>query len=141
MINTSIKNLKIISAFVWIIGGVILFFKGYQHLKEAQLISYNIEMISAILVLAFVIGMIKNKYIMSPFCRKNIERINSLTEPKIYQFFEFYFLLLLILMIVVGISLSAFARGNYFSLLAVGTIDLALSTSLLKSSVLFFKEK
>ena len=129
-----------LAAIAWIFGGLVLFYKGYTLLKEANLISYNMEMISMALVVAFIAGQLKSKFIMEKFCKNNLNRIAALSEPKIYQFFEFRFFLLLALMIFTGLFLSNFASGNYNYLLLVGTIDLTLSTALLKSSTSFFKK-
>ena len=92
-----------------------------------------------VLVVAFIIGQIKSKFIMEKFCDKNLVRIKNLKEPKIYQFFELRFFLFLVLMISTGLLLSGFASGNYNYLLFIGAIDLTLSTALLKSSTRFFK--
>jgi len=140
VINTTRKTLVIISAIVWIIGGIILFLKGYSLLKEAQSINSNMEIISAVMVTAFIIGLIKNKYIFTKFNKKNLIRINKLEKPKIYQFFELRFLIFLSLMILMGIMLSKLASGNYTVLLAVGALDLALATALLKSSIVFLRK-
>lgn len=99
------------------------------------------EVVSMVLVVAFIIGLIKSKYLMEKFCIKNLRRIADLKEPKIYQFFELRFFLFLALMIFTGQILSNFASGDYNYLLMVGTLDLTLSTALLKSSAVFFKEK
>jgi len=92
-----------------------------------------------VLVVAFIIGQLKSKFIMEKFCKQNLSRIKELHEPKIYQFFELRFFLFLTLMIFSGLFLSNFAAGNYNYLLIVGTLDLTLSTALLKSSTHFFK--
>lgn len=97
-------------------------------------------MISMALVVAFIIGQIKSKFIMERFCRKNLARINELKDPKVYQFFELGFFLFLTLMIFTGMFLSSLAAGDYNYLLMVGTLDLTLSTALLKSSTTFFKK-
>ena len=136
---TSKITLKIFAAIVWILGGLILFVKGYLLLKEANSISFNMENISMVLVVAFILGQIKSKFIMEKFCKKNLIRITELREPKIYQFFEFHFFLFLALMISTGLLLSGFAAGNYNYLLMIGALDLTLSTALLKSSTQFFK--
>ena len=136
---TSKITLKIFAAIVWILGGLILFVKGYLLLKEANSISFNMENISMVLVVAFILGQIKSKFIMEKFCKKNLIRITELREPKIYQFFEFHFFLFLALMISAGLLLSGFAAGNYNYLLMIGALELTLSTALLKSSTQFFK--
>ena len=106
-----------------ILGGIILFYKGYLLLKEANIIHPDIEIISLVMATAFIIGLLKNKFIMSKFNRHNIKRINELKDPKIHQF------------------LSNLASGNYTMLLIIGGFDLALSTALLKSSTIFFMNK
>ena len=141
MINVSNNTLKVVSALVWIAGGIILFYKGYIMLKQANTILFNIELISAVMVTAFIIGLLKNKYLMTPFTAKNLERIQRLDQPKIIQIFEPIFFFYLTLMIITGISISKLAEGSYTALLIVGGIDLALSTALLKSSVLFLKNE
>ena len=122
-------------------GGVILFVKGYSLLKEANKQSENISLIILVLILTLFTGLLKNKYIMSKFCRKNLKRINTLNSPKIYQFFTPGFLFALALMILTGISLSKLALGNYNFMLAIGGLDLSLSVALLSSSIIFIKEK
>ena len=121
-----------------ILGGIILFYKGYLLLKEANIIHPDIEIISLVMATAFIIGLLKNKFIMSKFNRHNIKRINELKDPKIHQFFDSRFFFFLALMILAGISLSNLASGNYTMLLIIGGFDLALSTALLKSSTIFF---
>lgn len=110
-------------------------------LKEANVMKPNIEIISVVMATAFIVGLLKNKYIMTKFNLNNISRINSIENPKVYDFFELKFFFYLGLMIIAGIVMSGIARGNYNLLLIVGGIDLALSTALLKSSILFFNEK
>lgn len=140
MINTSHNTLKNLAALVWILGGTILFLKGYLMLKLAIGISDNILTIIAILIIALIVGLFKNRFIMSKFCKKNLSRIYNLVNPKFHQFFELKFFIFLTLMIFTGAFLSKIAIENYFALLAVGTLDLALSTALLTSSVHFFKK-
>jgi hypothetical protein len=138
LIITTKKSLKNISALFLISGGLILFIKGYFLLKEANQLNYDVEAISLVMASAFVIGLLKNKYLMLKFNIKNIERIENLKNPKIHQFFELKFFLYLVLMIISGALLSTLASGNYNALLIVGGIDLSLSTALLKSSTFFF---
>lgn len=126
---------------VWIIGGVVLFLKGYSLLKDSHKLNENIENIIVVLIIAFIVGLFKNKYLMARFCRKNIDRINNLKSPKIYQFFSFGFFFALALMIITGITLSKLVIGNYSFMLAVGGFDLALATALFISSTIFLREK
>jgi len=101
----------------------------------------DIEVISLVMATAFLLGLLKNKFIMTRFNSRNIDRIEGLKDPKIYEFFEVRFFFYLLVMIITGIVLSNFASGNYNLLLIVGGIDLALSTALLKSSTIFLVRK
>ena len=140
MIKANKKNLKILSATLLIFGGIVLFIKGYLLLKEANRLFPNIEMISLIMTAAFIFGLLKSRFLISKFNRRNIKRIDKLENPKIYQFYEPRFFLFLALMIIIGQTSSILASGNYNALLIVGGINLTLSTALLKSSVVFLKE-
>jgi hypothetical protein len=122
-------------------GGIVLFIKGYSLLKEANKLTENFAIIIIVLILAFIVGLIKNKYIMSIFCIKNLRRISKINSPKVYQFFSSGFFFALAIMILAGITLSRLASGNYGFMLAVGGLDLALATALITSSAIFFREK
>ncbi|MDX1699166.1 MAG: hypothetical protein R3250_01050, partial [Melioribacteraceae bacterium] len=137
MIKANRKNLKYLSAAVLVFGGIALFIKGYLLLKEANQLSPNMEIISVIMAGAFIVGLLKSRYLISKFNRKNIERIDKLENPKIYEFYEPRFFIFLALMIIVGQTSSILASGNYNALLIIGGINLTLSTALLKSSVVF----
>jgi hypothetical protein len=139
LIKANKKILKNLAATLLIFGGVALFIKGYLSLKEANQLSPNMEIISVIMAGAFIIGLLKSRYLISKFNRKNIERINKLENPKIYQFYQPSFFFFLALMIIVGQTSSILASGSYIALLIIGGINLTLSTALLKSSVVFLK--
>jgi hypothetical protein len=66
-----------------------------------------------------------------------LARIESLAEPKPWQFFRPGFFLFLFSMILLGAWLSHRASGNYGMLLTVSSIDLTLSVALLGSLVGF----
>ena len=141
MINASPKTLILLSAIIWIGGGFQLLYKGVSLIKKAMVIDPNTTMIYVIVIVGILIGLVKNKFIMSKFCVKNINRINNLTNPKIHQFYEAKFFFFLTLMILTGFTLSRLAEGNYSFLLAVATLDFALTTALLTSSRIYFKSK
>jgi cation transport ATPase len=141
VINTSNQKLKYIAAAVWIVGGIVLFLKSYSLLLKALEIDMNYTFIVVAIFAAFFFGLVKNKYLMSPFCVKNLKRIESIQKPKLHQFFEAKFSFFLTLMVITGAFLSRVAEGNYSMLLVVGTFDLALSTALLTSSVIFFRKE
>ena len=141
MFKTSQNTLKNILALVWVIGGIILFLKAVSLLSDAHTISQELTVIISVIITAFAAGLLKSRFIMSKFCRKNLARIYKIQNPKIHQFFETKFFFWLILMILTGITLSRYAIGNYNCLLAVGGLDFSLSIALLKSSLLFLKKE
>ncbi len=141
MINTSKKTLILLSAIIWIGGGLQLLVKGISLIDKALIIDPSLTMIFVIVVFGIIIGLIKNKFIMSKFCVKNIKRINNIDKPKFYQFFEPRFFYFLTAMIFLGFTLSKLAEGSYSFLLAVACLDFALSTALLTSSLIFFRRK
>ena len=110
-------------------------------MKEANKFSENIGLIILVLITTLFAGLLKNKFIMAKFCRKNLKRISEIKSPKIYQFFTPSFLFALVLMILTGIALSRLAVGSYSLLIAIGGLDLSLSVALLTSSTIFIKEK
>lgn len=141
MINASPKTLILLSAIVWIGGGLQLLYKGISLVEKALVIDPSSITIYAVVIVGVIIGLIKKKIIMSKFCVKNIKRIKNLENPKIHQFYEAKFFFFLTLMIMTGFSLSRLAEGNYSFLLAVATLDFALTTALLTSASIYFKTK
>lgn len=109
--------------------------------QEALAIDPNMTIIYAIVVVGIIVGLIKNKFIMSKFCVKNIKRINNLESPQIHQFYELKFLFFLSLIILTGFTLSRLAEGNYIFLFAISTLDIALSAAILTSSRIYFKNQ
>ncbi len=90
---------------------------------------------------AIFIGVIKAIYLFNKSCRKNLERIDKLSCPKIWQFFQPRFFLFLTLMVVTGATLSRLAHGNYPWLIGVGIVDLSVGVALLVSSQVFWRMK
>ncbi len=84
------------------------------------------------------LGIIQATTIFARSCRKNLNRINNLENPRIWQFFRPGFFLALAVMISSGVFLNHWAQGNYFFMLGVAGLDFALSVSLLGSSYVFW---
>jgi hypothetical protein len=141
MIKTSKNTLLFISLLFWIIGGIILLFKGIILLLNAHLISPSLSTLSIVLMVAFIIGLLKSRLFMLGFLRKNVNRINRIDEPKIHQFFSPGFIFALFLMIITGLLLSRLALGSYNLLLFVGGLDFSLSIALFTSSIIFINRK
>jgi hypothetical protein len=135
--RSSHRTLKILAALTWITGGVVLLLKGGSLAIEAwELQSHGIFNYFPLLT-GIPIGGIKARYLFSRSCRKNLKRIASLQDPKIWQFFRPGFFLFLISMVVLGTWLSRISHGRYVMLIGVSTLDLTISVALLGSLYAF----
>ena len=132
--------LKILAAATWSIGGIVLLYKGCALLIEAWRLQASGIMNYFPLPAGFVIGALKARYLFSHSCQKNLERIDSLTDPKLFQFFRPKFFLFLIAMILLGVLLSQLAHGRYGMLIGVSSLDMTISVALL-GSLYAFKRK
>lgn len=139
LLSTSKKTLVILAGIVWYIGGIMLFRSGLELLIQALEMRPDSSWHWLFLLLGLILGVIQASTIFARSCRKNIKRIRSLEEPRIWQFFRPGFFLALAGMITAGIVLDFLAQGKYFFLLFVSGLDFALTISLLGSSLVFWK--
>jgi hypothetical protein len=140
-VRTTKRTLVILSAVVWYIGGLMLFRGGIELLLHAIKLRPG-EFWPWIFVGAgIVLGIIQARTIFTRSCRKNINRIKSLKDPRIWQFFRPGFFFALAIMITSGILLDHFSQEKYYFMLGVAGLDFALTISLLGSSVAFWTEK
>ena len=139
--KTSKQTLFFLAAAVWYIGGVMLFRGGVELIRQAVDLKPAASWHWLAIVLGLVLGVVQAATIFSRSCRKNLQRINSLENPMIWQFFRPGFFLALGVMITSGILLDHWAQGRYFFILGVAAVDLALTLSLLGSSIVFWTWK
>lgn len=125
--------LKFLALITWLTGGLVLFFKGYSLWAEADGLRPGAALNYIPFPAAAVAGVLKVKYLFLPSCRRNLLRIESLPDPRPWQFFRPGFFLFLFSMILLGALMSRHAAGHYTALLVVSTIDLTLSVGLLGS--------
>ncbi len=141
--TASVRTLNILAAFVWYVGGIVLLIKGSSLLAEA--LSLKPEQYWPWLAVAVgpVIGSLKGKFIFSKSCLKNLSRINSLNQPKIWQFFKPWFFAVLAAVIVFGATMARMAhtQHNYYFLIAVSIVDIDIGIALLLSSYVFWKQR
>jgi hypothetical protein len=133
------KILKLFAMIVWYIGFIALSLKSYRLFAEAYSINSNLSYLIIFLLLAFLLSLLKTKYIFTHSCQKNLQRIEALEEPKIWQFYRVGFFIFLAGVISLGAFLSHQASGNYFFLISVGIIDMALALALFFSGFEFFR--
>jgi hypothetical protein len=137
----STRSLKVISALVWYIGGVVLLLKGGSLLAEAESLRPGEAWPWLAAAVGIVIGVLKAKLFFTRSCQRNLERIDALERPRIWQFFRPGFFLFLGLMILLGASLSGMAHDNHAFLIAVAIVDVGIASALLASSHVFWRQK
>ena len=131
--TVSHKTLKLLAMLTWITGGLVLSLKGYALFAEASGLRPGAELNSLPFIIAIPVGGLKARYLFLRACLKNLARIDTLPDPKPWQFFRVGFFLFLFSMIILGAWLSRWASGSYGSLLAVSSMDLTLAVALLGS--------
>ena len=141
MLTVSARTLHILAALVWHAGGIVLLLKGGSLLVEAQALEPGQVWPWLAAILALFLGGLKARFIFGKSIKRNLARIAALDRPRIWQFFSPGFFVALAAMILAGASLSSLARGNYRSLIAVATLDLAIAVALLGSSIVYWQQK
>jgi len=139
--KTSKRTLIFLSAAVWYMGGVMLFRSGVELIMSAVDLKPGGSWPWLAVLIGLILGIIQARTIFTRSCRKNLSRINSLEDPRIWQFFRPGFFLALVVMITSGVLLNHWSRGHYFFMLGVAAVDFALTISLLGSSVVFWTTK
>jgi hypothetical protein len=140
MKNTTMKKtLKTLAMLVWYIGFIALSLKSYKLFAEAYTINNNLTYLLSFLFIAFLLSLLKTKYIFTHSCQKNLKRIEGLEKPKIWQFYRVGFFIFLIGVISLGAFLSRMASGDYYFLISVGIVDIALALALFFSGFEFFR--
>ncbi len=129
------------AACVWCSGGFVLLYKAYSMAVQARQLTQDTTEILLVLIAGFVIGILKVRFIFNHFCTRNLTRIESLSQPKIWQCFRPGFLLFLALMILFGKVMTAMAEGNYLFLLGMAILDMSLAVALLGSSLVFWNNR
>jgi len=136
--KASKQLLIVLAAVVWYIGGFMLFRSGYELINTAKTLRSGLSWHWVAIIFGIGLGIVQALTIFTRSCRRNIQRIRSLNDPKIWQFFRPGFFLALAVMITTGVLLDHFSQGRYFFMLFVAALDFALAISLLGSSYLFW---
>lgn len=139
ILSSTRKKMKGLAALVWYIGGFILLLKGASLLEEACLMKPAQYWHWVGITVGIGIGMLKSVFIFQRSIHRNLDRIDSLEDPQLWQFFSPKFFFALALMITAGVVLSRMAHGNYPMLVFVGGLDLSLSIALIGSSIIYWK--
>lgn len=134
-------TLMVIAACVWYGGGIALLFKSGSLVTGAYAIDSQSVWAYGAPLLGVIIGLVKARFIFNHACKKNIIRIRSLVNPRIWQFFRPGMLIFLAIIIPTGAWMSRAAAGNFGYLCLVAAVDLSIATALLTSSLAFWKMK
>ncbi len=135
------RVLKVLAAITWYAGSIVLASKGTSLVMEAHAQRPGQRWPWLVLAVGLLAGAVKAGCFFARICRRNLARIDRLTEPELWQFFRPGFFVFLALMVALGASLSKMAHDNYTFLLCVAALDFSLATALLGSSYVFWKEK
>jgi len=141
MFTVSARTLNILAALVWYIGGIRLLQKGIELLIEAESMNPGLAWPWVAGFVGIALGGLKAKYLFTNSIKKNLIRIDGLSEPKIWQFFSPKFFAALTLMILAGVTLSRMSHDNYPFLIVVAILDLGIAIALLGSSYVFWTQK
>ncbi len=137
MLAVSKRTLKIISGFVWLSGAVVLLLKGASLFAQAIVLKPGEPWSWLAVAAALLIGGAKAQYLFGGFCRKNLDRIADLDDPKLWQAFRPGFYVFLTAMVLLGATLSRLAIGNYPALIALVILDISIAIALLGSIRVF----
>lgn len=141
MQSASKRSLNILAAMVWYTGSIVLLLKGSRLLVEANFLEPEKNWHWVAAAFGILAGGIKAKYLFSRACKRNLDRIAALKQPRIWQFFRPAFFIFLGVMILVGALLSRVAHNNYPLLIAVAILDLGIGSALVASSYVFWTQK
>lgn len=141
MLNTTSNTLIKLAALVWYTGVVVLITKSVNLFLAAMDGGADQGFILTAVLFGIVIGKIKANYLFYNIGKKNIERIHSLAQPKLWQFYRKRFFIFLFSMIALGKCLSIAAQGKSIALIALAVLELSIAFALFFSSHCFWKKQ
>ena len=141
VLAVSKNTLKIVSAFVWLSGAIVLLLKGASLFAQAIALKPGGTWSWLAIAAGLLIGGFKAKYLFGRFCRKNLNRIDALGDPQLWQAFRPTFYVFLTAMILLGATLSRLAIGSYPGLMAMVILDISIAVALLGSMRAFLQHK
>ncbi len=140
MLNATSNTLLKLAALVWYTGFVVLVAKSSTLFLDALKGGADQIFILIAISCGIVIGKIKAKYLFYNIGKKNIDRINLLLNPKLWQFYRKRFFVFLFSMILLGQFLSGVAHGENLALIALAVLELSIAFALVLSSHCFWEK-
>jgi hypothetical protein len=141
VLAVSKSTLKIVSGLLWFSGAIILLLKGASLFAQAIALRPGELWPWLGVAVAILIGGAKARYLFGRFCRKNLDRIDALDDPQLWQAFRPGFYAFLIAMVLLGAALSRLALGNYPALMALVILDISIAVALLGSLRVFSRHR
>jgi hypothetical protein len=135
------RTLNILSALVWIVGGIVLVVRGTTLLAEAQALRRGLAWPWLGAAIGLLLGAAQARFPFRKSCHRNLDRIAALERPRLWQFYRPGFFVALFIMIGTGVTLSRLAHGNYPFLIVVGGVELNVGVALLGSSPVFWQRR
>ena len=139
MLAVSKNTLKAVSGFVWFSGAIVLLLKGAILFAEASALKPGEFWPWLAVAAALLLGGVKARFLFGGFCRKNLDRIATLSDPKLWQAFRPGFYIFLTAMVLLGATLSRLAAGNYPALMTMVILDISIAIALLGSIRVFWQ--
>lgn len=136
-----VRGLGVLAGLTWYAGAFALLSKGTRLLLEAEGIIEGQLWPWVAFGVGILVGTIKARQFLFKSCRKNLERIAHLEEPRWWQFFRPRFFAALAVMIAVGVASSRAVAGHYAGLCVVGAVDLSVGSGLFLSGLAFFSTR
>ncbi len=133
MFNASQKILRMLATTVWVVGAIVLLSKACYLLWLATVSPISNWLVYGTALGGSTIGLLKGRIIFTRFNKNNLERINQLKRPRIWQFFSSGFFVALAAMVFAGAALSTLADHNEIGLVIVAGLDMAIGTALVTS--------
>ena len=140
MPHTSPQILRILAAIVWMGGSIALALKGSALLAEADQHRPDHPWVWYAGIAGIAAGILKGIFLFHKAGVKNLKRIFSLQQPRIWEFYRPRFFLFMFSMIILGRLLTMLATGKFAFLLFVAALDISIATALAGSFMVFFRK-
>ena len=85
-----------------------------------------------------IVGVVKGRLLFRKNCMKNLQRIEGMSDPRVWQCFKPGLLIFLAVIIPTGALMSKTASGNHTLLCLIGALDLSISFALFTSGQVFW---
>lgn len=122
---------------MWFSGAFVLLLKSASLLTQAIALKSGETGTWLAVAAALLIGGAKAQFLFGGFCRKNLDRIDALDDPQLWQAFRPGFYVFLATMVLLGAILSRLAIGSYPALMALVILDISIAIALLGSIRVF----